>query len=119
MDDKTSKAFDFAQESVKQLITLATGVIALGITFAKDFVSAVPAGARSLALWSWGAFLLSVLFGLWALLALTGTLDAEASVPVSIRGTNVKIPATLQILFFVIGLSLTVWFGIVATRHGA
>lgn len=119
MDDKAQKAFDFAQESIKQLITLSTGIIALSITFAKDFVSTVSAGARSIALWSWGAFFLSVLCGLWALLALTGTLEAPASVPVSIRGRNVTIPTMLQLVLFVAGLALTVWFGIVATRQGA
>lgn len=116
MDNKTEKAFDFAQESVKQLIGLATGLIALSITFSKDFVTTVPAGARTVALCSWAAFLASVLCGLWALLALTGTLEADASVPVSIRGKNVTIPATLQIGLFVVGLSLTVCFGFLATR---
>lgn len=117
MDERTKCAFQFAQESVKQLITLATGVVGLSITFAKDFVKTVPS-ARYVALSSWGAFLFSVVFGLWALLALTGTLDGGPSVPLSIRGRNVTIPTTLQILFFVIGLTLTVWFGAVATRGG-
>ncbi len=116
MDEKTRKAFDFAQECIKQFIALATAMIGLSITFSKDIVQAVPAGARLIALWSWGAFLLSVFFGIWALLALTGTLEADASVPVSIRGQNITIPAGLQILTFLIGLSLTVWFGIAATR---
>lgn len=115
VDHQSQKAFDFAQGAVKQLITLATGMIALSITFAKDFVSTVPAAARMMALWSWGAFLLSVLCGLWALLALTGTLEADPAVPVSIRGKNVTIPTALQIALFVAGLGLTVGFGIVAT----
>jgi hypothetical protein len=116
MDEKTKKAFDFAQESSKQVISLSTGVIALSITFSKDFLQHVSSTARVFALWSWGAYLAAVLFGLWTLLALTGTLDAKAGVPVSIRGWNVVLPASLQILAFVLGLVLSVIFGIVATR---
>ena len=118
MDHQSQKAFDFAQGSVKQFITLATGMIALSITVAQDFVSTVPTTARLMALWSWSAFLLSVLCGLWALLALTGTLEADPAVPVSIRGKNVTIPTALQIALFVAGLALTVGFGIVATSGG-
>jgi hypothetical protein len=115
MDDRTQKAFDFAQECVKQLITLATGLIGLAITFSKDVVGTVPAQTRSIAVWSWGVLLASVLCGLWALLALTGTLGASRVDP-SIRASNVTFPAALQVVLFVIGLSLTVWFGVAATR---
>ena len=117
MDERLKKAFDFAQESTKQFITLATGIITLTITFSKDFIISVPPGARCFALASWLCFLASVFFGLWTLLALTGTLEpgTVASTPPSIRGKNIAIPSALQILTFFAGLLLTVVFGLKAT----
>ncbi len=112
MDDRVGKAFDFAQEVTKQLITLATAVIALTITFAKDFIGTVPEGTRSTALWAWGCFLGSVFFGVWTLMAMTGTLDAsDKTKPPSIFGINIWVPSVLQIVLFLIGLGLTITFG--------
>ncbi len=39
MQDRQKKAFDFAAESTKLLITLSTGMIALTITFPKEFIA--------------------------------------------------------------------------------
>jgi hypothetical protein len=115
MDDSIKMAFEFARDTTKQLITLATGIIALEITFAKDFVKTLDPTIRIYALVSWLAFMLSVFFGMWTLMALTGTLEAEnESVPVSIRGKNVKLPSILQVLSFLMALALTVIFGIKA-----
>jgi hypothetical protein len=116
VDDQTKTAFDFARDCTKQLITLATAIITLEITFKRDFVGTLPDGARRYASFSWLAFLLSVVFGVWTLMALTGTLEADKSIPVSIRGKNVVIPSMLQIILFLVGLSLTVIFGVKALR---
>jgi hypothetical protein len=117
MDEKTKQAFEFARDTTKQLLTLATGIIALMITFTKDFAQSVEDTARLFALFSWCAYLLSVFGGLWTLLALTGTLEAEDdSVPVSIRGINVRLPAAIQVLSFLVGLVLTVMFGVLAVK---
>jgi len=115
MDLQRMKAFEFAQESTKQLLGLASAIIALTITFAKDFGGSAHPEARVYALISWGAFLASVLFGLWTLLALTGTLEPKQNgPPVSIRGKNITIPSVLQILTFFVGLLLTVVYGVKA-----
>ena len=117
MDKRIEKAFEFARESTKQIITLSTGIIALTITFGKDFAINVAPSARPLALWSWGLFLLSVFFGLWTLLALTGTLEPIKSQTIpSIRGRNITIPSALQILTFFAGLVFTVIYGANAVR---
>ena len=117
MDEFRNKAFDFAADLAKQLITLATGIITITITFAKDFLprGAAPA-AKLWAMCAWYAFLISIVCGVWMLMALTGTLDQKPgqSYPISIRGSNVTIPATLQILFFLAGLLLTIVFAMIA-----
>jgi hypothetical protein len=69
MDDREKKAFDFAADLTKQLITLSTGIVTITLLLSKDFV-----GPRLLALAAWSFYLLSTVFGLWVLMALTGTL---------------------------------------------
>ena len=116
MDDRVKTAFEFAQATTTQLISLASGIIALGITFGKDFIGKLPSHTRVWALWSWGVFLISVFFGLWTLLALTGSLEPlKKSTAASIRGPNVTVPSALQIVTFLIGLILTVVFGLMAS----
>ncbi len=64
---------------------------------------------------AWGAYLVSILCGMLTLMAITGTLEPKgADVPLSIRGRNVVIPAVVQILFFLVGTSFTIWFAIKA-----
>jgi hypothetical protein len=113
MDEQRKKAFDFAQETSKQLITLATAIIGLTVTFGKDFAG-VQGCARFLAIGSWVLFLLSILFGLITLMALTGSLEPQDATPPSIRGSNVTAPAAIQILLFFLALLAAVVFGIVA-----
>ena len=117
MDEPLKKAFDFAADLAKQLITLATGIITITITFAKDFLprEATP-DAKRWAMCAWCAFLISIVCGVWMLMALTGTLDQKPgkSYPISTRGSNVTIPAALQVLFFLAGLLLTIVFAMIA-----
>jgi hypothetical protein len=90
MDEAVKKAFDFAADLTKQLISLATGIIGLTITFGRDFLQRAPAGARPWAITAWGAFLFSILCGILTLMTLTGTLDpGKPAVPLSVRGSNV------------------------------
>lgn len=125
MEEQSQKAFDFAAETVKQLIGLSTGIIALTITFSNDLLEAVPAVAKSLLMWGWLSYLASVLFGVWTLMALTGSLEPgtapdqkkekeedENGASPSIRGSNVTVPAGLQVVTFVLGTGLIVFFGI-------
>src|SRR5690242_1048270 len=55
--DTGAKAFDFAQDVTKQLITLSTGVIALTITFLKDVATKAPSGALDFLHIAWVLFL--------------------------------------------------------------
>lgn len=112
MDDQTKAAFASAADTSKQLITLATGILALEITFKRDVVGPLGGSAMNLLALSWVMLLLSVVAGVWTLLALTGSLAAQAPpTPQSISRTNVRVPAVLQILLFLSGLACTVWFG--------
>ena len=118
MDERTQKAFDFASEITKQLLTLSTGIIALTITFLKDYVEKVPPGTKWLSGAAWIMYLFSIICGIWTLMALTGTLQPKpgSDSKASIWGSNVRIPSALQILTFLLGTILTVVFGVFAVQ---
>ena len=90
MQEYQKKAFDFAADLTKQLITLATGIIALTVTFSKDIFG----GANSRYMWllvlTWIVYLISVFFGLATLSALTGNLDRIARAKKDKDGTTLK-----------------------------
>jgi hypothetical protein len=112
-DEQTKTAFASASDTSKQLITLATGLLALEITFVKDIIQNLDSTARYLLCASWLLLLLSIIAGVWTLLALTGTLTQKhAPTPQSIYANNVRLPAFLQVLLFLGGLIFTVWLGI-------
>jgi hypothetical protein len=111
--DRQEKAFDFAQELAKQLITLATGVLTATITFRDSLtkgITASPVGWLSLLQWGWLAQMISIAFGVWALMALTGELTPASgnSPPPAPRlsGFNVRFPFSAQILTFLVGTAL-------------
>lgn len=114
LNDATAKAFDFAQDVTKQVLTLATAIIALTITFFKDFAGHATYSAEVVMGSSWIAYLVSVILGLWTLMALTGTLQPlrSATIELSIQGMNVRLPALLQLLSFLVALILSVCAGI-------
>lgn len=118
--DAEEKSLDFAHEVTKQFLSLATAVPALMITFAKDFVSPLGANVKVYAFWSWGCFLLSVLFGLLTLMAMTGLLAERAklgpdAMPAAGHGlamrSNLRWFAGIQIVVFFVGMVFVVIFG--------
>jgi hypothetical protein len=117
MEENQKKAFDFAADLTKQLITLATAVLAFTVTFAKDN----PGGSyqKWLLVISWIMLLLSIGFGIMTLMALTGNLDPKSDandqnkkLPIlTINSPNVLGTARLQVLFFLLGIIFTVGNG--------
>src|SRR5687767_8802963 len=101
-------SFEFAKEVVTQVLTLSTGVIGLSVTFAKDINTAVTTVDRRWLRSSWIMLLVSVVFGVWTLMALTGTLATGTPADAAIYKSNITIPSTLQIVTFVAGLGLLV-----------
>ena len=113
MDDQTKAAFESAADTSKQLITLATGILALEITFAKDVIQNLNGSTKCFIGVSWILLLLSIAMGVWTLLGITGSLGRKAPLsPQSISGETIRYPAIIQILLFLAGLLLMVWFGI-------
>lgn len=104
-----SKAFDFAQDATKQVITLATAIVTFTVTFLKDLAASAPQDARNWLTYAWIAYFASICFGLLALLKMTGDLERSASP--SIYGWFTRGLSFIQIVLFAVGLGLTLLFG--------
>jgi hypothetical protein len=103
------KAFDFAQETTKQVITLAAGVLTITVTFHGDLEKAKVRPASWPLQWAWVCLAVSVASGLFTLMALTGNLERSKGDP-SIYDWNVRWTSLLQLAAFGAGIALTAVF---------
>lgn len=104
MDEQTKKAFDAAQDVIKQLLTLSTAIIGAVVTFSGNGASAIldfkAAGAPvplSMAL-----MLASIMSGFCALLNIIGALSRDATP--SPYKPSIRIFAGTQIVLFFISM---------------
>lgn len=112
MNPRDEKGFDFALDLTKQLITVATAVIALTITFLTDVAKDASAWTAVWLQFAWVLYLVSIAFGIFTLMALTGTLaDPKAKAPPSINAGNVRLFALAQQFSFFVAVALTLVFG--------
>ena len=107
------KPFEFAQTVVVQLLTLATAITTVTLTFFNDFESHPTTVAKSLAIASWAAFLLSIAFGILTLGAMTGVIGTK-SANMTIYAENITRLGAAQMLTFFVALVLVVTSGAVA-----
>lgn len=113
--DRTEKAFDFAQETTKQVITLSTGIVALSVTFLKDvFGGSQTEFQVGLLITAWIAYLISIAAGIATLLSLTGSLGSSKEDSPSIFGRTIQLMAITQLLLFVGATGLIVWYGVLS-----
>lgn len=112
--DSHEKAVDAAAETVRQVLTLATGVIALTVTFADDIIEPGSA-ALPWVKWAWTLFGTSIFFGILTLMAITGNLHkaATSSTNPDMFATNIVVFGNLQIWICFGALVLTICFGII------
>jgi len=114
MDDQVKASFDWLGDVCKQLLTLATGIIALTVTFTHDLVGSVSGFAAYCLVSAWFFYLVSVIGGVWVMLAATGSL-ARSTSP-NVYATNIRVPAYIQVIGFGLGLLATVLFGVGVTK---
>lgn len=111
LDERTKTAFDCTRDTSKQLLTLAAAIIALTVPLLK--FAGVSGGAATLMICSWVLYLVSVIGGVWVLLAIDGSLGSTSTaneVP-SVYGRNIQIPTYVQVVTFITALVFTVIFG--------
>jgi hypothetical protein len=102
-----------ASETTKQVITLATGTLALTLTFAREFApddGAVPVALKI----AWLALLVCVGLGVMTLMAITSVVAQPPDNPKH-RGAynpNIRFAAAAMMLMFLVGLvstTIAVW----------
>jgi len=108
MDEHVSKAFDTAQDASKQLLTVAAGIVVLTITFFENFGKHAPFSAKVLLAVAWIAYSISILCGIFTLQTLAGNLQKKN---LNIYQFNTQIFSIIQIVTFLIALTLTVVAG--------
>ncbi len=119
MEEQQKKAFDFASDVTKQLITLSTAIITITITFSKDMINFTDTPVKWCLLTAWVLYIFTVFFGIWTLMALTGNLQPIKKTPAAtpdkiectINSKNIRIPSMLQIICFIAALGFTITFG--------
>lgn len=109
MTDQEKTALQLASDHAKQLITLASGIIALTIAFNKDFFSS-PAGAKLFLVAAWIGYLLSILVGIAAIQFMI-TPFGQGRTP-HIYDSRIRWSAFAQIVIFLLAVLLTVLFGV-------
>lgn len=108
--DIPTRGLDKAYDAMKHIATLCTGVITLTITFAdkfkvKDEALAVP----DQLLWAWLAYTVALVFSLWAIFAITGSVNQVDTDGASndIMTFNIRFPSSLALVSFAIAVVLT------------
>ena len=113
-----TKGLDRAYETTTQVITLSTAIIALTVTFASEFsVSDTDLSVPFSLKISWLLYCAAVIFGVWTLMAITGTLhELDSGTQSNQGGKNIRIPAGLMMVAFIGGLVTTIWSGFLIAR---
>ena len=106
LTERQKLAQQSARDTVKHLLTLTTASAGVLIAIFRDLIGVDTDNQAPALLWvAFGAFALSLLFGLGALQALTGNLERRPEP--SIYQGNVTLTVGLQVVFFVLAVLLS------------
>jgi hypothetical protein len=105
------KSFDYAQDVTKQVLTLATAVVTITVSFLKDIVTEAPGDARTVLYFSWALFALSILGGIATLLNLTGRVAEVESSTEGIKAFAIRFFSLVQLISFFLAFACIVYFG--------
>ena len=108
MDPRIGKAFDFAADITKQLITLATAVIGAVITFGDHALVVKAGGPLVFAIAGYG---FSAIAGALTLMALTGRLGSPKITLAQCTpyATNVRLLSASQVILFLLATGIFAW----------
>jgi hypothetical protein len=112
MDEASRYAISQVSDLTKQLMTLASGLIGLTITFSKDMVKHASQRALVSLKRGWFFMFVSLVAGIWTLMALSGSsASAKDLLQKSLIGYNARIPSSIQIASFLYGSYSFIRFG--------
>ncbi len=114
LQDRIFKGIDFANSLSKELITLSIGILTITITFIRDIFKGNVHKYKFRISVAWTFFFLSIICGIWSMMALSGSLINIQEIP-SIDSSifiSARLPAILQVLTFLTGILLVISYGI-------
>jgi hypothetical protein len=104
------------KELCAQIITLATTLLAFTVAFVDKFGTHEAAGhlvQPPMLRAAWIAYILAIIFALWAIMAIVGTMTAlEAGNDKNPSRSNIYIPAGLMVCTFITAVALTASAGL-------
>ena len=114
MDEQLQLAFEFAVEIAKELIALASGILALSLTFSRDIIKSPSKFQRILLAAAWILYFLSILAGISVLMGITGDLVPRFGprTPVNGISEDVRWMAAAQISIFALATVIFTFTGI-------
>ncbi len=117
-EERRQRSFELAADGTKQLIALSTGIVAFTITFSADLLGSATPSWKVVAILSWILHLISTVFGLLTLFALTGQLEPKADEAreetwtiATIWAPSVRFLMAVQQVAFGAALIVTIVFG--------
>lgn len=110
MTERTILSFELVSTATQQLMGLAAGIIALTVTFAKDYLKLSISNGKWMAIAGWVFFGFSIIFGQLTLLTITYTLSNLEIKDPRVNAINIKIYCALQIIFFLLGIIVIIIF---------
>jgi hypothetical protein len=121
MEEHIRLAFTLAKELTTQLITLATGIITVTATFARDYGKPGDKASHRSLLLAWVLYLLSILLGILTWMALVGvltSLDGTGAKTFRQFPDNARMLAGLQIVFFFAATCFLLRYSLSTLRNG-
>jgi hypothetical protein len=116
MSDHATAAFAFAQDTTKQVVTLATGLIAITVTFLGDIKKTSSPGDLSWLHDAWITAGISAIMGVLTLMILTGHLGgSNPPTAKKIYTLPIAVAYSIEFLAFAFALLFTIEFGIRAS----
>lgn len=123
MSDYKQKSFELANDAIKLVLTLATGVLAFTFTFLKDVIGDNLIVGKIALYIGWILLLLTIFFCLLTLLAIVGTMeDLDTNSAITVYEKNItRFAGSALILFFggMISMVIFVWINFSPVKTGS
>ncbi|MFD9370500.1 hypothetical protein ACFWA6_22765 [Streptomyces sp. NPDC060020] len=100
--------YGLTKDSIAAVITLASGILGISLTFSKNWAGDAASDSRDLLIYSWVLFLASIVCGVGSLLVVAGLARFDRDIYQKV----LRIPWALQLLLFLAALVIFVIFGI-------
>ena len=112
-EERNKLAFSLAGDSVKQVLTLSSAMLAFTVTFSTDVTEGATAADERWLWATWALLAVSILAGVVTLLSLVGVLGSPDSTP-DVYADGVRKVAGAQMLAFAAALIAAAAFGVFA-----